>query len=119
MQLDENFADAYGKLAFYHALSYHYRLDRTKDRLVQSKKSYEKAISIDSTNLISRQGRGYYHYYANMNYYRAINDFEYAMRIEPGNSEHIYNVALIQRRLGLWNLSTKNFKLALKVNPGS
>ncbi len=117
--IDSGFAQAYARLSHNHALMYWFGYDRTSQRLVMARDAVDKALRLKPDDPVVRMANGFYYYYSSRDYARALEEFYFAQRIEPGNGLHAANIALIQRRLGRFEEALANQKTALEYDPRS
>jgi len=117
--IDSTFAQAYARLGYNHAGMYWFGYDRTSQRLVMAREAVDQALSIKPDDPVVRMANGFYYYYGSRDYARALEEFYFAQRMEPGNGLHAENIAWIQRRLGRLEESLANLKTALKYDPRS
>tara|TARA_Y100000748_G_scaffold133095_1_gene111746 strand:- start:269 stop:2257 length:1989 start_codon:yes stop_codon:yes gene_type:complete len=117
LKLDQNFADAYGYAAYVHQALYWYGYDRNIEPLKISKEYIDKGLKLDPNSPVLYATRGYYHYWVNRDYTRALEDFIYARDAVPNNAEYIANIGWIERRLGRFDNAIDNFLAGYKVDP--
>ena len=114
LKLDSNFADAYGYAAYVHQALYWYGYDRNIKPLKISKEYIDKGLKLDPNSPVLYATRGYYHYWVNRDYTRALEDFIYARDAVPNNAEYIANIGWIERRLGRFDNAIDNFLAGCK-----
>ncbi len=117
--IDSGFAQAYAGLGSIHAFMYWFGYDRTSQRLVMARNAVDKALRIEPDDPVVRVANGYYYYHGSRDYARALEEFYFARRMEPGNGSHAANIAYIQRRLGRFEEAVANQKTALEYDPRS
>ncbi len=117
--IDPTFAQAYARLGHKHALMYWFGYDRSSQRLVMARDAVDKALRLKSDDPMVRTANGYYYYWGSRDYARALEEFYFARRMEPGNGLHAANIAWIQRRLGRFEEAVANQKTALEYDPRS
>ena len=117
LKLDPSFADAYGYAAYVHQALYWYGYDRNIEPLKISKEYIDKGLKLDPNSPVLYATRGYYHYWVNRDYTRALEDFIYARDAVPNNAEYIANIGWIERRLGRFDNAIDNFLAGYKVDP--
>ncbi len=117
--IDSTFAQAYARLGRNHAFMYWLGHDRTSRRLVMTKDAVDQALSLKPDDPVVRMAYGYYYYWGSRDYARALEEFYFAQRMEPGNGLHAENIAYIQRRLGKYEEALANLKTALEYDPRS
>jgi len=117
LMLDSNFADAYGYVAYVHQALYWYGYDRNIKPLKISKEYIDKGLKLDPDSPVLHATRGYYHYWVNRDYTKALEDFIYARDAVPNNAEYIANLGWIERRLGRFDNAIDHFLAGYKVDP--
>ncbi len=119
VDIDPGFAQAYARLAHNHAAMYWFGYDRTNQRLVMARDAVDKALSLKPDDPVVRMANGYYYYWGSRDYARALEEFYFARRMEPGNGLHAENIAYIQRRLSKFEQALANLKTAVEYDPRS
>ncbi|MEE9465047.1 MAG: tetratricopeptide repeat protein [Candidatus Neomarinimicrobiota bacterium] len=119
LAIDSSFAQALAGVSRVHALMYWYGYDRTSQRLAMAGEAVEQALRLKPNDPVARVANGYYFYYGFRDYARALEEFYFAQRMEPGNGYHAQNIAYVQRRLGMFEEAVANLKTALDYDPHS
>ncbi len=117
--VDSSFAQAYARLGRNHAHMYWFGYDRTSQRLVMAREAVDQALRLKPEDPVVRVANGYYYYHGSRDYARALDEFYFARRMEPGNGQHAENIAYIQRRLGKFEEAVANLKTAQDYDPRS
>ncbi|MCH7940047.1 MAG: tetratricopeptide repeat protein, partial [Candidatus Marinimicrobia bacterium] len=117
--VDSSFAQAYARLGRTHAFMYWQGYDRTSQRLAMAREAVTQALRLKPDDPVVRMANGYYYYHGFRDYARALEEFYFARRMEPGNGLHAENIAYIQRRLGKFEEAAANLKTALEYDPRS
>ena len=117
LRLDSNFADAYGYAAYAHQCLYWYGFDRNLKPLKIAKEYIKKGLELNADSPALHATRGFYFYWVNRDYTRALEDFIYARDAVPNNAEYIANIGWIERRLGRFDYAIDNFLAGYKVDP--
>ncbi len=117
--VDSSFAQAYARLGIIHALMFWLGYDRTSQRLVMAREAVDQALRLKPDDPVVHVANGYYYYYSSRDYARALEEFYFARRMEPGNGLHAEHIAYIQRRLGDFEEAVANLKTALEYDPRS
>ena len=86
LRLDSNFADAYGYAAYAHQTLYFYGFERNLMPLKIAKEYIEKGLELDADSPVLHATRGFYYYWVNRDYTRALEDFLYARDAVPSNA---------------------------------
>ncbi|UCH63221.1 MAG: tetratricopeptide repeat protein [Fidelibacterota bacterium] len=119
VEIDPRFAQAYARLGRIHSYMYWRGYDRTNQRLATAREAVDQALSIKPDDPVVRMGNGYYYYYGLRDHTRALEQFFFAQRLEPGNGLHAENIAYVQRRLGRFEEALANQKTAQEYDPRS
>lgn len=77
----------------------------------------EKASSINSELPDVKIALGFYYYYCKKEYREALMSFKEASKMDPGNYEPIFYMAVVHRMGGNWEESQKLIKKVLEFNP--
>jgi TolB-like protein len=119
VQLDPNFAAAWGELARVHALFAFWGIDGSPARLVEADAAIAQAVRIapDAPEVIGALGT--YAYYAYRDYSRATAQYEKLAKLQPNNPTVYSSLGLIQRRQGRWAESLVSFRHAAELDPGN
>ena len=116
---DPNFAEAYASIAYQHCRMYWWGYDRSPERLGKAKEAIDKALSLKPDEPLVRAANGYYYYFGFRDYARALDEFSFAQRKEPGNAMYNVSIAYIQRRQGKFQDALQNLKIAFQYDPRS
>jgi serine/threonine protein kinase/tetratricopeptide (TPR) repeat protein len=116
---DPNFAEAYASIALEHCRMYWFGWDRSPERLVKAKEAIDKALNLKPDEPLVRVANGYYYYHGFRDYARALDEFSFAVRKEPGNALYNASIGYIQRRLGKFEDALQNLKIAFQYDPRS
>ena len=119
VELDPNFAQAWGELAAacaYWSFSSYEGMDA---RLAQAKTAIERAMQLAPDDPEVFSSLGTYYYYGFRDYIRATEQYEKRAKLQP-NSPIVFNsLALIQRRQGHWAQSLVNARRACELDPAN
>ena len=119
VQLDENFAEAHAIIALCHLGYYWSGIDQTDARLALSKASVERAIKLAPEAAMVHTAKGYLHYWGLGEFDKALVEFGLARNMEPSASQHIEDIAWVQRAKGDLPLAFASMDKALELNPQS
>jgi TolB-like protein/Tfp pilus assembly protein PilF len=119
VQLDPNFAAAWGELARVHALFVFWGIDGSPARLAEADAAIAQAVRIapDSPEVI--EALGTYAYYAYRDYARATEQYEKLAKLQPNNPSVYSSLGLIERRQGRWAESLAHFRRAVELDPAN
>jgi serine/threonine-protein kinase len=117
--LDSGFAPAFAALGRTHAWFYQLYYDRTPARLDSARVAIDRAIALDSLLPAAWLAFGLYRYWGHRDYDRAVEAFDRARRLQPGNAMVFNNIANVRRRQGLWEETIANYRLAAEFDPRS
>ena len=116
VQLDPKFALAYAELSHLQSWIYH-STDPTPARREKARRAAEEATRLQPDLPETHAALGYYYYWTQRDYDRALAEFALAQRGLPNDSENFKAIGAIQRRQGRWSESTANFEKAEALNP--
>jgi len=117
VDLDPQFALAYAELAQAHARIYHFGFDRSDQRLRAAREALETALELDPMSPEVRLAAGYYHYWAEMNFEAALEDFAVAEKGRPYDAEVLEGVSYILRRQGKLEEALAKIERAYEISP--
>src|SRR5262245_26444386 len=117
VRLDPNFALAWGRLSFAHALLYVNRVDTTAARRDAAREALENAQRLQPDSPETLLFTGYYQYWVLHDYGRAKATFGRVTKMLPSNSEALYALAAIARSEGHWDESIAYWEQGLALNP--
>ncbi len=115
-RLDPNFAEAFAALAWVEDWMYH-TFDPTPARKAKARTSAEEALRIQPDLPEAHLALGFYHYYCERDYERALEEFAIARKSLPNSAEVYLAIGAIQRRQGKWAESTANMEKAASLSP--
>ena len=116
VQLDPRFALAFAALSRLESWIYH-SSEPTAARREKARVAAEEAQRLQPDLPETHAALGYYYYYTQRDYERALREFAAAQRGLPNDADNLMAVAAIQRRQGKWSESTANFEKAASLNP--
>lgn len=119
IDLDANFALPYTRLALSYLNLFWFHYDRSQDPIIHSKKAIDAAFSLHPDFPEAYIALGVYYYYGFMNYSEALKYLNIALEQRPTDSELLYYIACVHRRLGNWEKAKEGFKKALENDPNS
>jgi TolB-like protein/Tfp pilus assembly protein PilF len=119
VQLDPNFAAAWGELARVHALYAFWGIDGSLARLAEADAAIAQAMRIapDAPEVIGALGT--YAYYAYRDYARATAQYGKLAKLQPNNPTVYSSLGLILRRQGRWAEALTNFRHAAELDPAN
>jgi TolB-like protein/cytochrome c-type biogenesis protein CcmH/NrfG len=114
--LDSDFAGAFAGLAWVEDWMYH-SFDPTPARKEKARAAAEAAIRLQPDLPEAHLALGFYYYYCERNYQRALDEFAIAKRSLPNSAEVYMAIGAIERRQGKWAQSTANLEKAASLSP--
>ena len=117
VRLDPNFALAWARLSFAHALLYSNRSDTTAARRDAAKEALENAQKLQPNTPETLLSTGYYQYWVLHDYGLAKATFGRVSKMLPGNSDVLYALGAIARSEGHWDESIAYWERGLALNP--
>src|SRR6266581_1238466 len=115
-RLDPDFAGAFAGLAWVHDWMYH-DFDPTAARKEKARAAAEAAIRLQPDLPEAHLALGFYYYYCERNYQRALDEFAIAKRSLPNSADVYMAIGAIERRQGKWAQSTANLEKAASLGP--
>ncbi len=117
VELDPEFATAWAELALSNSLIYFLRLDPTEERAAEAQEAAERAAELAPANPEVQIAFGYYFYYVEGDYERALEHFGIADKALPGDPRVLEAKGYVERRQGDWLSALGHLKGALERNP--
>jgi TolB-like protein/Tfp pilus assembly protein PilF len=115
-RLDPDFARAFAGLAWVHDWIYH-TYDPTPTRREKARAAADTAIRLQPDLPEAHLALGFYYYYCERNYEKALDEFAIAKRSLPNSADVYMAIGSIERRQGKWAESTANFEKAASLSP--
>lgn len=115
-RLDPNFSKAFAALAWVQDWMYH-TFDPTPARKAKAYAAVEEALRLEPDLPEAHLALGFYHYYCERNYQRALEEFAIAKKSLPNSADVYLAIGAIQRRQGKWEESTANMEKAASLSP--
>ncbi len=113
---DSMFAIAYAKRATAIAWGiFDKQLDTSN--LVKCRNDINKALSIDKNLAETQIALGFYYYYCEIDFDKALFYFTRAADMAPGNYQPLYYLALVYRKMGKWNESQALINRVIHFDP--
>ncbi|MGD1149479.1 MAG: protein kinase [Thermoanaerobaculaceae bacterium] len=114
---DPRFAQALAGLARSHLFMYWFYIDRDPDRLVKAKEAAERAVELRPDLAETHTALGFFFYQGLLDYPRALEEFNAALKIRPNSGDALAAVAYVLRRQGHWADSAEHLTKALELDP--
>jgi len=115
-KLDPNFAGAFAALARVHEWSYR-DFDPTPARKEKARAASVEALRLQPNLPEAHLAMGFYHYYCELDYQTALDEFAIAKQSLPNSAEVYMAIGAIERRQGKWKESIANLEKAASVSP--
>lgn len=119
IELEPDFASAYGWLSVTHTQIYSWHLDRTDERLTAAKEAADRALEIAPDLNIAQGALAWYHYAGLEDNDRALEEFTILREKQPSDATFSFCIALIKRTQGKWKDALEDFQRAIRLNPRS
>ena len=116
-QVDSSFALAYAKLSELHSQLYWFHYDRSQERLQQAKQAVDRSLDLEPDLPEAHEALGYYYYWGQLDYERALQHLESALSRQPGNSSLLAGIGFVQRRSGDFQGALTHLEEAAKLDP--
>ena len=114
---DPSFFQAYCQLALTHGRLYFYGFDHTSSRLALAEAALGAASRLRPDSGETHLARARNLYWGYLDYGGALAELEIARQTLPNNPQILELTALIQRRQGRWEESTRNLERLIELDP--
>ena len=114
--LDPSFALAHARLASVCAEIFHY-YEPTEAWKIKARNEADTALRLQPNLAEAHFALGQCAYWMDQNYDRALEQFEIASRLSPGNGDIGRLIAAIKRRQGKWQESLEAYERVAKIDP--
>jgi TolB-like protein/Tfp pilus assembly protein PilF len=116
IKLDPKFAAAFAGLSMVESWLYH-ESDPTPARREKARFNAEKSLRLQPNLPEGHLALGFFYYYGDRDYERALAEFEIAKRDLPNDAQAYMAIGAIQRRQGKWAESNANMEKAAALDP--
>ncbi|MCX6260965.1 MAG: hypothetical protein NTY95_09010 [Bacteroidia bacterium] len=116
IKADSTFALAYAKRAITRAWGYRANHFSAKDHMEKCRNDIEHAVKFDKNLTEAKIAYGFYYYYFVKDYNKALEYFREVSKMEPGNWQNNFYMALVLRAQGKWDQSQTLIKDVVKHN---
>jgi len=117
IRYDSTFALAYARRAISRSWAYFSGKLTDPETIDKCKKDIDKALKLNHSLAEAHNANGFYYYYFRNDFKKAIDCFNTAAEIDPGNWQPVYYLAIVYRRMGEWKKSQSLLSKVLKYNP--
>jgi len=117
VELDPQFAIAWGELGRHRAFVYFSELDHSPEQLARARTAIETAVRLapDAPEVIENYGD--FFYYGFRDYGRAVEQYQRLAVLRPNDAAVFGSLGLIYRRQGRWAESLSNLRRATELEP--
>jgi TolB-like protein/Flp pilus assembly protein TadD len=115
--MDPAFAIAWAELSINHSAMYHFGFDRTPSRLESARTTADRAREIAPDLVDAYLAQGYYHYWGNKDYDRALDAIDVAERIVPNEARVVELKSFVLRRQGKVEESLVYMERGFELDP--
>ena len=116
IKLDPKFAAAFAGLSMVESWLYH-ESDPTQARREKARFNAEESLRLQPNLPEGHLALGFFYYYGDRDYERALAEFEIAKRDLPNEAQAYMAIGAIQRRQGKWAESNANIEKAAALDP--
>jgi TolB-like protein/Flp pilus assembly protein TadD/predicted Ser/Thr protein kinase len=117
VELDPDFAQAYGLLSWVHSARWWNFFDRTQQQVSLAKAAAERALQLQPDLPEAHMALGYFYYWCNLDYDRALHEFGFAQRTKPNGPLISQGIGLVLRRQGKVEESLPHMTRSFELNP--
>ncbi len=122
ISLDSTFAEAYAEYSYINSYQYFFAFAdlNKKDNYSMLAKMYsQRAFEMNPESPYTLRALGFYSYYVEGDYDRALDYYERGLKLEPNNSKLLNSIATLNFRASLYNSAYKAQKEASIIDPGN
>ena len=116
VEIDPDFADAWAQLGWMYS-NRHFNNDFRENWVIKAEAAVGRAVSLDPENHLVRLAQGFYQYYVNRDFDRALEVFEGVLAEVPNDVDAVSAVAYIHRRQGRLEESRAGLERATELDP--
>ena len=116
---DPDFAVAYALLSENHSLIYHFRYDRSPQRLAAARAAVDRALELDPELPEAHRALGFFYYWGHRNYQYSLDEFARAAARRPNDSLILSSMGIVHRRQGHWTEALQELERAAELDPRS
>jgi len=117
VELDPEFAPAHVALSENHSLIFHFRYDRSPQRLANAIAAALRALELRPDLPEGHRALGYYYYWGQRNYEQALSEFSLAAAGRPNDPLLISSIGIVLRRQGRWDEAMDAFERVAQLDP--
>ena len=117
VELDPAFASAYVALSENHSQIFHFRGDRSPQRLANAIAAALRALEIQPDLPEGHRALGLYYYWGQRNYKQALSEFSQAAAGRPNDPLIISSIGIVLRRQGRWQEAMDAFGRVSQLDP--
>jgi TolB-like protein/Tfp pilus assembly protein PilF/predicted Ser/Thr protein kinase len=117
IELDPEFTEAWAGLSASIIWDSYTRYSSDPSMKVKAKAAVDKAYELDPGSPAVQMALGYYYYYGNHEFKRALEYFEMAGNARPNDIDALDAIAFIDRRLGRWDEAAVLLEKCVDLNP--
>jgi tetratricopeptide (TPR) repeat protein len=116
IELDPEFAEAHAALSSLHSDLYWY-FTHSEEHKRRALEYAEQALELDPRSASAHMAMGMYRYHCELDYDRALEQFNIALRIRPNDAQLIAAIGFVNRRKGNWDSAIDHIKRASRLDP--
>lgn len=116
IDLDPSYAVARAHLARTEVALY-WMTDKARAHLSEAKTQIDRALELSPDLFEAHVALGYYHYWGQLDYDHALEQFGKAMSLRPNDAEVMFSISMVERRQGKFMESAERLDLAIRLSP--
>ncbi len=117
VELDPGFASAWANLAVTRSGMFHIGYDRSATVCAEARRAADRALAIDAGAAASHTAQGYYLYWCQNDFQRALGEFGLARKSHGESARAWAAEGYVLRRLGRWDDALSVFTRAATLDP--
>jgi serine/threonine protein kinase/tetratricopeptide (TPR) repeat protein len=115
--LDPQFAAAWARLSIVHSDIYWFFYDRSRDQVARARDAADHALALAPRLSEAHAAKGWYLYHCELDYRKALAEFDDAILYQPNNPDVTYGMAAVKRRQGDIAGAVIAFQKAVEQDP--
>jgi len=117
--LDPEYTEAHAELADIYGQAYWRGIDTSEAFLAKYRSTINRALELNPDSPSALRASANYYYRVENDYRKSLVLLKQALENAPGHADLLGDIALSQRRLGLWRESVASFRKTLELDPSN
>jgi len=119
VELDPGFAEGWAILTEIHGQLYWIGHDPSEDRKARAAEALARTLESGAETASAHAAQALWHYRFDRDFRKALEQYDKALALRPGDTAWMVYKALSERRLGLWDEAIATFEQILSIDPAN